>query len=820
MTDGAHFEDQESAVGPLRGLRVLDVGGGYGAVTPSGLLADLGADVVAVVDADGDGPEQIGPLKGGVSLLEKTTGRNKRHVRWSGDDEERSARLHALAERADVAIMTGRSYAGMSARDVAAAHPHLVVVAVTPYGASDPGAQDVKDPGRVAEAFGGQTHACGEPQRTPLHPGFPIGTSAVATIGALGAVAGVLERERAGTGLGQFVDLAAYEAVLRFMEFLPVFFQQTGFRNERTGNSSSYQVPVATWRTADDKWVTFSGNTNEIVHRLYRAMGREELVDDERFATNDARVANRVVVEKTLADWARSHNRTELEAICEAHAVPLGIVFGMDDIFADENYRARGTIVEVDDPDLGRCRVAGVVPRFSRTPGAVRQLGGIGRATDVETDAIWSSRRSVESTEHTEHTEHSRQAADRERAGSAFGPLAGIRVLDIGQILAGPFIATLLGDLGADVVKVEKPNGDDFRRQSPLHRGTSLWWKSTGRNKRAISLDLKEPDDRRLFLDLVARADIVTANFVPGTLERLGLGYEDLRAANPAIIVVSVSGFGQVGPFRTRRAFGRNAEAYGGLSQVSGYADSPPIPTGFPVADGLSAAFGALGAVASLYERSRNGQGAGQHVDVALYETVFRLLGVPALMYDQLGVVPGKSSFGTAAGEVFCLARSADDRWMSATKWGVGPVDFEDDPMGSASPDRRRDIDAITQYIGAHTSDQLASGIDRPFGFTVTAVIDPEEMLADERYVSRSSLVEVDDPEFDRVRFVGVVPRFDRTPGRILHGAPTIDADRASILEDWLGRDSGPAPLEETPAPEETPTPEETTVGGGGRSPS
>src|SRR5262249_1123618 len=154
-------------------------------------------------------------------------------------------------------------------------------------------------------------------------------------------------------------------------------------------------------------------------------------------------------------------------------------------------------------------------------------------------------------------------------------------------------------------IKVEKPNGgDDFRRQAPLVDGISLWWKASARNKRSIALDLKDDSDRETLLRLVAAADIITANFVPGTLERMGLGYDELRAANPRIILVSVSGYGQDGPYRTRRAFGRNAEAYGGLASVTGYADSEPMPTGFPVADGFTATVGAFGALCARYAQT------------------------------------------------------------------------------------------------------------------------------------------------------------------------------------------------------------------------
>jgi formyl-CoA transferase len=316
-----------------------------------------------------------------------------------------------------------------------------------------------------------------------------------------------------------------------------------------------------------------------------------------------------------------------------------------------------------------------------------------------------------------------------------------------------------------------------------------LWWKSSGRNKRSISLDLKDTSDRAVLLDLVRHADVLTANFVPGTLERMGLGYDDLRRVNPGLVVLSVSGFGQDGPYRTRRAFGRNAEAYGGLSAVSGYADGAPMPTGFPVADGLSASFGVLGALA-VYERPRGGDGQGQHVDVALYETIFRLLAVPALVYDQFATVPGKSSYGTAAGEMVCVARSADGHWMSASRWGAGPVDFAADPTGVAPGTARGPlIDGIARHIAEHNADELLASPGLPYGFAVTAVMSSDEMLDDGRYRARRSLVEVDDPELGVVRLVGVVPRFGRTPGSVTRASPLLDGDREAILREWIGSD-------------------------------
>jgi crotonobetainyl-CoA:carnitine CoA-transferase CaiB-like acyl-CoA transferase len=367
------------------------------------------------------------------------------------------------------------------------------------------------------------------------------------------------------------------------------------------------------------------------------------------------------------------------------------------------------------------------------------------------------------------------------------GPLAGLRVLDIGQILAGPFAATLLADFGADVVKVEKlDRGDDFRRQAPLHHGVSLWWKASARNKRSIALDLKDPGDKERFLQLVARADVVTANFVPGTLERLGLGYEDLRAKNPGLVMVSVSGYGQEGPYRARRAFGRNAEAYGGLASVTGYVDGPPMPTGFPVADALSATLGAFGALCALYERARNPDAIGQLVDVALYETVFRCLELPALVYDQLGIVASRSSYGTSVGEVTCVAESRDGDWFSAHRWDIGPVEFdESDPYGGA--DRAAAIDRVRRLIEASTGAATRADRSTASGFAITPVQSIDALFTERHSIARRSIEVIDDAELGEVALAAVVPRFSRTPGTLRAASPPLDGHRADILDDWIG---------------------------------
>src|SRR3984957_4549327 len=197
------------------------------------------------------------------------------------------------------------------------------------------------------------------------------------------------------------------------------------------------------------------------------------------------------------------------------------------------------------------------------------------------------------------------------------GPVVGLRVLDVGQILAAPTTATMLADLGADVVKIERPGvGDPLRALGAKKGAVSLWWKANARNKRSICLDLKSREGRATFLRLVEQADVVVENFVAGTMMELGNDYETLKATNPRIIMLSISGFGQTGPLSHMTAFGRTAEAFGGMAYITGFPDRPPLHAGLPVADYLSGVMGALAVMAALHERGRSGQ--GQHIDLAL----------------------------------------------------------------------------------------------------------------------------------------------------------------------------------------------------------
>jgi succinyl-CoA---D-citramalate CoA-transferase len=380
------------------------------------------------------------------------------------------------------------------------------------------------------------------------------------------------------------------------------------------------------------------------------------------------------------------------------------------------------------------------------------------------------------------------------------GPLAGLRVVDAAQLIAGPLCATLLADLGADVVKVERPGaGDALRQLAPHKEGVSLWWKVNGRNKRCIALDLKDAADRETFAGLTDAADVVVENSLPGAMGRLGLGYEQLSARNPALIMLSVTGYGQDGPNRDRRAFGRTAEGFSGMAYLTGYPDRPPTNCGIPVADCVSAVCGAFAVMSAVYERAGNPDGRGQHIDLALYEAVFRLMEFVPIAYDQLHQVTERLGDGNSYVAPVGTWKSADGTWISFTGStqamvqrlfvAIGRDDLLTDPRFAENTARVANRDElhsiIAEWIGTHDADEIVAVLDR-HQVAISPILSIADIFEDPHFAARDAIVTVPDNDLGPLRMQGVVPRFSRTPGRVRYAGRAIDADREEILRSWL----------------------------------
>ena len=377
-------------------------------------------------------------------------------------------------------------------------------------------------------------------------------------------------------------------------------------------------------------------------------------------------------------------------------------------------------------------------------------------------------------------------------------PLAGVRVLELGNFIAAPTAGRLLADFGAEVVKIERPGSGDELRRWRLHEGdTSLLFRTLARNKRSVTLDLRTPEGRAVALRLVGRSDVVVENFRPGTLEGWGLGPDELRAVNPDVVLVRVSGYGQTGPYRDRPGFGGVAEAIGGLRALTGYPGQPPTRVGISLADSVAGLYAVIGALLGLLAR-RSGARGGEVVDVALYEAVYSLMESLVPDYDAHGVVrepAGTALPGVAPSNTY---RCADGRYIVVSGNGdaifrrlmraVGRPDLADDPRLADNAGRVRHCaeldDVIGKWMCERTQEEATAALvdaGVPNGPILTAA----EILSDPHYLARGMherhRVEVDGAE-RLVSFPGVVPRLDRHPGAVRSLGPALGADTAEVL--------------------------------------
>ena len=370
----------------------------------------------------------------------------------------------------------------------------------------------------------------------------------------------------------------------------------------------------------------------------------------------------------------------------------------------------------------------------------------------------------------------------------ATGPLRGLKIVDISTVVAGPFSAGLLGDYGAEVIKVEMPGaGDSLRALAPHKDGTPLWWKVTNRNKEGITLDLRQADGRALFGRLIADADVLVENFRPGTLDGWGVTRARLQAINPRLTILRITGFGQDGPYRNRPGFARIFEAMSGFTQICGEEDGRPLHLGYPISDAVAGLFGALGILAALHDLARNPERRGQDIDCSATEAMLRTLEFLAIEYDQLGVVrtrSGNRSQYAAPGNVY---RTADGKWASiaASTQSIfirlcAALDLRsllEDERFATNPARVRNYLALDEIVGAAlgklTLDEVRETFARhEVGFS--PIYDIADVFDDPQIQAREAIVRVPDSELGSVRMQGVVPRFSETPGRVQRAGPTI----------------------------------------------
>ncbi|MFJ3522319.1 CaiB/BaiF CoA transferase family protein [Pseudomonas sp. NPDC090203] len=381
-------------------------------------------------------------------------------------------------------------------------------------------------------------------------------------------------------------------------------------------------------------------------------------------------------------------------------------------------------------------------------------------------------------------------------------PLEGIKVVEMGQLIAGPFAAKILAEFGAQVIKIEPPaSGDPLRKWRLLHNGTSVWWAAQSRNKQSVTLDLRQAEAHDVVRKLVADADILIENFRPGTLEKWGLGWDVLAAINPGLIMLRVSGYGQTGPYRDLPGFGVIGEAMGGLRHLSGEPGRTPVRVGVSMGDSLSALHGVIGVLLALRHRECNG-GAGQQVDVALYESVFNMMESLIPEYSVFGTVrePAGSSLPGIAptnayrcldGKYALIAGNGDSIYRRLME-KIGRMDLADDPELMHNDGRVRHVARIDAAISTWTAerslDEVLAGL-KDANIPSGKIYDAADIAADPHYQARDMLLcsELDDGT--PVILPGIVPKLDATPGSVRSRAPTLGQHTDQVLQ-GLGIDA------------------------------
>ena len=381
-------------------------------------------------------------------------------------------------------------------------------------------------------------------------------------------------------------------------------------------------------------------------------------------------------------------------------------------------------------------------------------------------------------------------------------PLKGLKVIELGTLIAGPFCSRILAEFGAEVIKIEAPDGGDQLRQwRKVYQGTSLWWYVQARNKKSVTVNMRLPEGQEIVRKLAAGADIVIENFRPGALEKWNLGWEQLSQINPRLIMVRLSGYGQSGPYRDRPGFGVIGEAMGGMRYVTGYADRPPVRLGISIGDSIAALYGVIGALMALHHRNANG-GRGQFVDVALYEAVFSMMESLVPEFDVLGFIreragnalPGivpSNTYPTRDGK-FVIVGANNDSIFKRMMAAIGRADLANDPQlatNAGRVPRTAELDrAIADWTREHDLEHVLAVLEKaevPSGKVYSAA----DIVKDAHYAARGVIEQHALPDGRSLKLPGIVPKLSATPGATAWLGPELGAHTAEVLS-ALGYDA------------------------------
>jgi crotonobetainyl-CoA:carnitine CoA-transferase CaiB-like acyl-CoA transferase len=743
--------------GSLSDLVVVEAGTGWPISLAGRMFAELGATVVKLEPPEGDALRHAGPIHAdGLSYAWHTTCAGKRSVVIDPQSDTDLRFLRDLVPASDIVLSDGVSFDVSPPRSPS--YGHLIFAYLTPFGMEPPTNWQSGCEG-VLQAAAGIMSTTGLPGGPPVRTGAGLGDAVGAYYSVSAILAALLHRD--STGHGQTVDIAFNDCLITFLLlWLPKFFL-TGEAPQRQGNRHLSSIPWNAYATVDG-WVMLCTSTDAQWLRLCDLMERGDLkggVHD----TLRGRLDDAAFVDGLVAKWVVKFTTAQISEILNRAGIPVGPIMSVAEMLADPHTLARGIVAEIPDHVGGTVRIAGPLCKMSDTPG---KLSHCGPKLNVDRGFVDSALPTW--------------LACTKRGLIANAPsLDQIRVAESGVFGAGPFATKLMAELGMQVVKLEAPEGDGMRHYHPQVNGTAYPFHLYNANKHSLCVDLKKPEDVARTRALLAKTDVYLENLGPGVVDRLGLGYEDVRDVNPRLVYCSVSGFGKTGPYAGNRAYDTVIQAMSGIMSVTGF--EGPVKIGVSAADLLGPTFACASILAALHYRNRGG--AGQRIDVsmhdvcsattqALWPLVWRDGAVPRIGNAHPFYAP-YGTYSAQDGEIF-VGVETDEQWRSLARLlklssSLGILD------GDARVRERSLIDeALSSWIVRHSAFSAVNSLQAS-GVPAASICGIAAVVAAKRTSERGMFVQIQDEHGTPLTFTGSPFKMTLTPGRVVQPAPALD---------------------------------------------
>jgi crotonobetainyl-CoA:carnitine CoA-transferase CaiB-like acyl-CoA transferase len=804
------------ADGALSGIRVIELGQGVSAPFCAKLFADYGADVIKVELPEGDIARRWGPFPGDQPHPEKSglfffLNTNKRGITLDVHSRDGRDKLVQLLERADVLIENYEPRQmrewGLDYATLAKLNPNLVMISITPFGQTGPYADWHGYDLNAFHLSGAGSRYCGRPGEAPLEHGTFAADFFGAYVATTWGLAAVFGRQQVGGG--QHLDVACAEAIAALFVGAQAIgsYAQDGRFDTRTGVGLSFGAP-ATILPCKDGYVWMVALEPGQWNGLRAAMGNPEWAELEMFQDMIVRAQNSDMIYPLMEQWTMEHTKQEIMDLCQAHGCPTTAVFSVADVANLPHLKERRYLVDIEHPVLGTVRTMGAPVRLPQSLGGPRQAAPLLGQHNAEVFAALDARAPVVRHGDREYagTTPTPATARRSDGGSSRGPLAGIRVANFGWGWLGPVVGQTLSFLGAEVYKIESRVRVDINRTiPPFGEGirdpdrslqNHACWAGNG----SVTLDLKKPQGQELARRLVAHCDVAVENFGPGVMAKLHLGYDDLRAVKPDIILTSMPAAGVVGPLKGIRTYGMSLSSISGLDSLTGYVGGPPVPMENAFADPLGGAVGALAVLLALSFRERTGK--GQHVDFSQQEAVAQLIAPAFMDYVMNGRVAGPigNKHPLAAAAPHGVFRCAgDDRWISIAvitddEWralveAMGNPEWAQTAEFADAAHRVCNIDALharlSEWTGKFNDYALAHQL-QAHGVAAAPVLNVGDLLHDPHYTARRTFIEVQHPLGFKETIYGA---YVKTSGfePVIRPGPMIGRDNERVFKGLLG---------------------------------